>query len=63
MAKQCPECRTVVADDAAFCDACRLQFARIPAAGLPRAGFWKLAAITVIVVAVITLVLFFRANG
>ena len=52
----------MVADDVAFCDACRLQFARIPAAGLPRAGFWKLAAITVIVVAVITLVLFFRAD-
>jgi hypothetical protein len=27
---------------------------------LPRAGFWKLAAITVIVVAVVALVLFFR---
>lgn len=62
MAKECPECHTMAADDAAYCNACIYEFSSIPPARLSQTNIRKLAAIIVVVAAVIVLVLFFQAG-
>jgi predicted amidophosphoribosyltransferase len=45
---ECPECHSVIRNDATFCDACGAELLRIPAGRFSQEQVWRLAVIALV---------------
>lgn len=60
MAKQCPQCHTIVHEDSLHCDSCGCQFGRAPAASVSSERILRLLAILALAGVLAFLVWYFR---